>query len=96
MDAETAAMVLVGAMCVVSVYGFVRIPADSRWPIRFGGFGHQTTIGRGTGLILWPLLGAAVATLAGAGDGSFAGLTLIGLLLMLGAQLASVVHMARG
>ena len=86
---------LVGLMCAVSVYGAVRIPPDARWPIRFGGLGFQTTLGRVTGLILWPLLGAMVASLVWRGDESIVLVALFGLLLMLGAQLAAVLRLAR-
>jgi hypothetical protein len=93
--ARISAVVLVGAMCVVSIYGAARIPADARWPIRFGGFGFESRLGRNTGLVLWPLLGAAVASVAWMDDGSFAGLVVIGLVLMLWAQLVGVARLTR-
>jgi hypothetical protein len=96
MDAGAVAVVLVAAMCAVSIYGAIRIPHDARWPVRFGGFGHQTTFGRGTGLVMWPLLGLAVGSLVWRDVGSIAGLALIGLVLMLVAQLAGVLRLARG
>jgi hypothetical protein len=89
------AAIVVGAMCVVAAYGAARIPKEARWPIRFGGFGFQTTIGKGAGLLMWPALGAAVASLAWVEETEFGGLVLIGLLLMLWAQLAAVLHLAR-
>lgn len=70
------------------------MPRDARWPVRFGGFGHQTTIGRNTGLLLWPLLGGAVASVAWMGDGELTGLAVAGLGLMVLAQLAAVMRLA--
>jgi hypothetical protein len=96
MDAGAAAIVLVGAMCAVSIYGAIRIPHDARWPVRFGGFGHQTNMGRVTGLVMWPLLGLAVGSLVWWEVGSTAALALIGLVVMLLAQLATVLRLARG
>jgi quinol-cytochrome oxidoreductase complex cytochrome b subunit len=95
MDARAAAIVLVVAMCAASVYGAFKAPRDARWPIRVGGFGYQTTMGRGTGLVMWPVLGTMVASLAWMGDGSFDGITVVGLLLMLWAQVATVRQLIR-
>jgi len=95
MDARLGAALLVAAMCGVAAYGAARIPRDARWPVRFGGFGFQTTIAKGTGLLMWPVLGGAVASLAWIEEAQWGGLVLIGLLLMLWAQLAAVLHLAR-
>ena len=96
MDSGIMAGLLVGAMCAVSVYGAIRIPGDTRWPVRFGGFGFQTTLGRITGLILWPVLGTMVAVLVWTGDESITVLALVGLVLMFWVQLAAVLRLARG
>jgi hypothetical protein len=90
------AVALVVAMGAVSAYGAASLPEDARWPVRFGGLGFDTTIGRATGLILWPILGAMGASVAWMEDGSFAGLTVAGLLLMLWAQLTAVARLRRG
>ena len=89
------ALLVVVAMCGVSVYGATRLPAEARWPVRFGGLGFQTTLGRGTGLVLWPLTGGLIAAVAWMDDGAYGGLTLIGLLLMLWAQVTAVRRLAR-
>jgi hypothetical protein len=90
------AAVIVVAMCGVSAYGAVRIPVDARWPVRFGGLGFETTLGRATGLVLWPLLGGVVSSGAWVADGAYEGITLAGLLLMLWAQVTAVSRLARG
>ena len=90
------AAVIVGIMCGVSIYGAARIRAGARWPVRFGGLGFQTTIGRTAGLVAWPLLGAVVASGTWIADGAYEGITLVGLLVMLWAQVSAVTRLGRG
>ena len=45
----------------VSIWGALTVPAEARFPIRFGGLGFQTSLGKWSALILWPVLATAVA-----------------------------------
>jgi hypothetical protein len=52
---------LVVIIGLVSVWGALTVPAEARFPIRFGGLGFLTSLGKWPALILWPVLAAAVA-----------------------------------
>lgn len=73
-------VVLVGMMVVVSVVGFSVVPREHRFRMRFGGFsGPEGTVGKTTGLITYPALGAIIAAgTALAGDDVGAELGLLG------------------
>jgi hypothetical protein len=85
-------------MLGVSFWGWRSISPDYRFPVRFGGAsGFQTTIGKHTGLLLWPVLGAIVligSTAAARGEGgSDAGAGWLGaaaLAVLLMAQISAV------
>jgi hypothetical protein len=52
---------LVVIIAFVSIWGAFTVPAEARFPIRFGGLGFQTSLGKWAALIVWPLLAAAIA-----------------------------------
>ena len=84
---------------LASVWGWSVVPAQARFPIRFGGFGFQTTISKGAALILWPVLAGAVvggvASASDEGDSTLFVLGLFTLVIMLIAQVASIRKAAR-
>jgi hypothetical protein len=101
MDIAAAAGLLPLAVMIAlaSLWGWSVVPPGARFPVRFGGFGFQTTISKGAALLLWPLLAGAVvggvgATSAG-GESSIFGLGLVTLVIMLIAQVASIRKAAR-
>jgi hypothetical protein len=84
---------------VASLWGWSVVPTEARFPIRFGGFGFQTTISKGAALLLWPVLAAAVvggvASASDEGDSTMFVLGLFTLVIMLIAQIASIRKAAR-
>lgn len=98
-SSDVTVVVMVGVIAVASVWGWKVVPSDARFPVRFGGLGYQTTISKGTALVLWPVIAALVAGgVATAGDESEATLILVGMIalaIMLIAQVASIRKAAR-
>jgi len=51
---------LVGVMIGIAVYGWVTLPADARVPVHRGIIGYGTFLPKTAGLVIWPVIGAAM------------------------------------
>jgi len=61
---------LVGVMIGISWYGARTLPPDARLPLHYGPGGYGSFVSRNTGLIVWPVAGAAIfALLVGVSQG---------------------------
>jgi hypothetical protein len=82
----------------VSIWGALTVPGEARFPIRFGGLGFQTSLGKWPALILWPLLAAAVAAGAATANDREPMLEWIGalaLVILLIGQIAGILRAQR-
>ena len=87
--------VLVVAMVVVSAWGWHAVPGDARFPVRFGGFGFESSFGRAVALFMWPLLGGVVLWGGAVGEEQTRWLVLPALGILLLAQVTSIRRAAR-
>ena len=90
---------MVGVISAASLWGAKVVPSGTRFPIRFGGLGYQSTISKTTALLLWPvtaaLVAGGVATAGGDSDATLYVLGFLALAILLISQLASISKAAR-
>jgi hypothetical protein len=89
---------LVAIITFVSIWGGLTVPREARFPVRFGGFGFQTSLGKWPALLLWPLLAGAIAAGAAAGadrEPTLEWVGALGLVIVLIGQIAGILRAQR-
>ena len=88
-------LALVGVMVGVSAWGLREVPGDARFPIRFGGLGFESSVGRSSALLLWPVMGGLAVWGAAVGGPETSWLALPAVAILLLGQVSSVRKAAR-
>jgi hypothetical protein len=88
---------LVVITAFVSIWGALTVPAEARFPVRFGGLGFQTSLAKWPALVLWPLLAAAIAAGATvvADEPSMEWIGALALVIVLIGQIAGILRAQR-